>query len=181
MCQDLRANTSYPRGLRNNNPGNIRDDGTLWQGKIGTDTDGFLIFANTCWGIRALATDLTNKINKGLDTITKIISVYAPATDNNNVAAYIQAVSNSSGVGADEQLGTDPQTIADLIRAVMDHENGGSAIIPDSDIAQGISMMGLSFSTLADAAQIAVENDPTTAILIGIAFFGGLYLLSRRK
>jgi len=42
-------------------------------------------------------------------------------------------------------------------------------------------MMGVSFSTLSDAAQIAVENDPTTAILIGLAVFGGLYLLNRRK
>lgn len=169
MCEDLRANTSYPRGLRNNNPGNIRDDGTLWQGKVGADDDGFLIFATTCWGIRALAKDLTNKINKGLDTISKIMAVYAPAADNNNVAAYIQAVSNSTGLGADEQLGTDPQTIADLVRAIMDHENGSSAIIPDSDIQQGITMTGLSFSTLADAAQIAVTSDPTTLILVGVA------------
>lgn len=179
MCQDLRANTSYARGLRNNNPGNIRDDGTLWQGKIGADAQGFLIFADTCWGIRALATDLTNKINKGLDTISKILAVYAPATDNNNVNAYISAVSASSGLDANEQLGTDPQTLADLIRAIMDHENGSSAVIPDSDIAQGISMVGLSASTLASAAQVIVNNDPTTAILVVLGIIGGIYLLSQ--
>lgn len=180
-CTDFRNTTNLPRGIRNNNPGNLRT-GDSWQGMVGSDAQSFIIFANVCWGIRALAMDLTSKINRGLDTISKIFPVYAPATDNNNVAAYIASVSNSTGLGPDEQLGTDPQTLADLVRAIADHENGGSSMISDADISQGLSMMGQSLTTLAQAAQVAVDNsDPTTGILVvgGIALL--FYLLAKRK
>lgn len=181
MCTDFRNSQNLPRGIRNNNPGNLRT-GDSWQGMVGADAQSFIIFANVCWGIRALATDLTSKINRGLDTIAKIFPVYAPATDNNNVAAYISSVANSTGLDPNEQLGTDAQTLADLIRAIADHENGGSSMISDQDISQGISMMGQSLSTLTQAAQIAVDNtDPTTTILIlgGAAVL--LYLIAKRK
>jgi hypothetical protein len=181
MCTDFRGNPSLPRGIRNNNPGNLRT-GDSWQGMVGSDPQSFIIFANVCWGIRALGTDLTSKINRGLDTIAKIFPVYAPATDNNNVSAYINAVSNSTGLGADEQLGTDPQTLADLIRAIADHENGNSSMITDQDISDGIGMMGISAGTLIQAAQAAAENtDPTTNILIlaGVAIL--IYVATRRE
>lgn len=181
MCTDFRGNTNLPRGIRNNNPGNLRT-GDSWQGMAGADPQSFIIFANVCWGIRALGMDLTSKINRGLDTISKIFPVYAPATDNNNVQAYINAVSNATGLGADEQLGADAQTLADLIRAIADHENGGSSMITDADIAAGIGMMGVSVSTLAQAAQVAVENtDPTTTALVVGAALLFLFLAFRKK
>jgi len=180
MCTDFRNNGSMPRGLRNNNPGNLRDTAN-WQGLAGHDSGGFNIYQNICWGVRALATDLTNKINRGLDTIAKIFPVYAPASDNNNVAAYINAVSSSSGIDPNEQLGTDPETLGSLIRAIADHENGGSAALTDADINQGISMMGLQVSQLpADVAQ-AVQDNPGQSAAIAVAIFFFLYLVSRNK
>lgn len=169
-----------PRGLRNNNPGNLRDT-SAWQGLAGHDPSGFNIYSNICWGVRALATDLTSKINRGLDTIAKIFPVYAPASDNNNVTAYINAVSASTGIDPNEQLGTDPETLGSMIRAIADHENGGSSALTDDDINQGINMMGLQVSQLpADVAQ-AVQDNPTQAIVIMLAIGFGLYLISRNN
>src|ERR1700743_661562 len=110
---DYRGQTSLPRGIRNNNPGNIRA-GIAWQGAVGSDPD-FVIFADDTWGLRALAKDLMTKITKdGLDTINAIITQYAPASEN-NTAAYIAAVAADSGIDANTQLGTDTDTIASLV------------------------------------------------------------------
>src|ERR1700729_2714164 len=90
------SNTSLPRGIRNNNPGNIKYDGTQWQGLTGqdgtADSPGFNIFKDMGWGTRAIATSLVNMINKGEDTITALISAWAPSTEN-NTTAYIDSVS----------------------------------------------------------------------------------------
>ncbi len=154
-------------GLRNNNPGNIRP-GEPWQGKIGED-GGFIVFLDITYGTRALAKDLNTKITKGLDTIRSIITQYAPASDNNDVAAYITSVSNDTGIGPDEQLGNDPDTLHSLVRAIMNHENGNaqSALVTDQDIDTGISMMGANLSNIVDVAKAAIEDDPGQAIGIG--------------
>lgn len=148
-----------PPGLRNNNPGNIRP-GDNWQGMIGTN-NGFIVFQSMYWGLRALATDLVNKINEGANTIAAIIAKYAPATDNNNVQAYIDAVSQDSGFNPDQELQADPSTIHALVRAISNHEIGTSLAeqyISDDDIDQGIAMMNNKLWTLVQAAGIAAKS-----------------------
>jgi hypothetical protein len=143
----MSTETSYigradlPIGLRNNNPGNLRP-GDSWQGMTG-ENGGFIVFKSIPWGVRAMATDLVSKINEGLDTITKIVNKYAPASDNNNVQAYINDVSNISGFDPDEQLTPDGDTISKLVRAHISHENGAaySHYVSDSDIQEGMSLM----------------------------------------
>ena len=68
------------RGLRNNNPGNIRKSATAWQGLSPTQTDAsFFQFISPEYGIRALATILgTYMKNYGLVTVSDIISRWAP-------------------------------------------------------------------------------------------------------
>jgi hypothetical protein len=183
--------------LRNNNPGNIRT-GIAWQGMIGQDASSFIIFQDTSWGLRALATDLSNKIREGLDTISKIVTVYAPASDNNNDATYIADVSATTGNGPDEQLGLDPQTLHDLMRGIMNHELGASysAMIPDSDIDQGISMINANLLQLLQAAGIAAQSavdtltgsnlaataSPDISLWIGLGLAAGVgFLLTRKK
>lgn len=146
MSKDFRTGySSYPLGIRNNNPGNLRPiDGVTWKGQASI-VNNFLVFENLTYGLRALATDLTNKYNRGLDTITKIISVYAPPSEN-NTAAYITAVSNATGIGADTKLSLTKDTLLRFMRAIINHECGPdtskiSAIISDSDIQAGIDAM----------------------------------------
>ena len=47
--------TKQPRGIRNNNPGNIRRNGDPWQGLAKDQTDReFFTFQSAVYGIRAL-------------------------------------------------------------------------------------------------------------------------------
>ena len=48
--------TPNPRGIRNNNPGNIRRNGDPWQGLAKEQNDReFFTFKSAVYGIRALA------------------------------------------------------------------------------------------------------------------------------
>lgn len=173
---DYRAVTAAQpyRGIRNNNPGNIKT-GISWQGAVGDDGT-FIIFADDTWGLRALARDLTTKINKdGLDTITAIITDYAPPSEN-DTATYIADVATDSGIGANDVLGTDNDTLHSLIRAIVNHEEGSgpsAQFISDADIDTGISMAG-DPTTVFQAAVITATAYPIPTAL-GVA--GSVVLL----
>jgi hypothetical protein len=160
------------RGIRNNNPGNFKADGTGWQGNVGSDGT-FYIFADDTWGLRALAKDLQTKIGSdGLDTITTLITKYAPPSEN-DTQAYINSVASDSGIGADDQLGTDQDTITSLMRAIVNHENGDTAsaqFVSDADLAQGFALAN-DPTTVFKAAVIAAQSNPveTVAIVAGVA------------
>lgn len=85
-----------PRGLRNNNPLNIRISSTPWQGKIDAahNTDGtFEQFTSMELGIRAALVNIRTYIKRDrLDTVPLIIARWAPTKDGNDVAAYVQTV-----------------------------------------------------------------------------------------
>lgn len=113
-------------GLRNNNPGNIRyNPANQWQGQIGQDSNGFVIFDTAENGIRAAARLLKNYQNKnGLRTITEIVSKWAPSTEN-DTAAYIAAVSEKTNIAMDADINlNDPATLTRIINAIISHENG---------------------------------------------------------
>lgn len=115
-----------PRGIRNNNPFNLRP-GDAWQGLAlpPVDGGGYLIFQTSLYGLRAGCIDLVNQQKKhGLNTVRQIISKFAPVTEN-NTAAYISAVSDQIGVGPDDWLDlTDSGTLQAFAVAVIQHENG---------------------------------------------------------
>lgn len=177
MANDYRNDTtdSLPRGIRNNNPGNIRDDGTAWQGKAGADSGGFLIFIDMSWGTRALGKDLLSKIGKGENTITSIITAYAPSSDNNDVPAYIASVSGDTGIDPGAVLGTDSTTLAALIRAIANHENGQDAslqYLTDQDIQGGISLINNPVLSSVQAAVVLGQQNPLQALfLVAVAGF----------
>ncbi|EBU8846327.1 structural protein [Salmonella enterica subsp. enterica serovar Muenchen] len=116
-----------PRGIRNNNPGNIRwgDD---WKGLAPksqrTDKD-FCQFITPEYGIRAMIVILRNYQRKhGLNTISGIINRWAP-TNENNTQAYIDSVAKSTGVTPDQFVHTDDSRfMMKLLQAIIRHENG---------------------------------------------------------
>jgi hypothetical protein len=181
---DYRGQASLPRGIRDNNPGNLQPPPGLtgWQGTVGMDGP-FVVFADDTWGLRALALDLTNKINTdGLDTITSLITAYAPPSEN-DTASYISSVAADTGISATDQLGTDQDTITSLMRAIVNHENGDTAsaqYIPDSDILTGYQMAN-NPGTVFNAAVIAAQAYPTTTVFVVGAVAVGLWLLLRPK
>ncbi|MBF4328050.1 structural protein P5, partial [Vibrio anguillarum] len=82
------------RGIRNNNPANIEDNGTPWRGRMGND-GRFIIFDSPVNGIRALARILnTYKVKHGLNTIEGIINRFAPPVENdtNSYIAHAEKV-----------------------------------------------------------------------------------------
>ena len=116
-----------PRGIRNNNPGNLRRSRDRWEGlrEVQTDPD-FFQFKTTIDGLRALAkTLLTYRRKHGLKTVTGIVSRYAPAADKNNTRAYINDVANALDVGPDDEIDGEDRSVAQtLMRAIIRHENG---------------------------------------------------------
>lgn len=112
------------RGIRNNNPGNLVITNIDWKGKVpvSQNTDGkFEQFTQPLWGIRAMFMDVRGDIEKdGLNTIRKLITAYAPKIEN-NTAAYIQAVVNRVGIGADARILQ--SHYLSLLKAIIHHEN----------------------------------------------------------
>lgn len=115
---------SLPRGLRNNNPGNIRKSGDDWQGLSSRHDDGeFFIFTNPFWGLRALARILINYRRKhDINTIRGIIERYAPSNEN-DTEVYIAAVSKQTGIGPEQPFVIDA-ALDLLLPAIVRHEIG---------------------------------------------------------
>ena len=94
------------RGLRNNNPLNIiKSEKINWQGEVKPSTDpNFAQFETLEYGLRAAFKLLQTYYTKhGCRTITQIISRWAPETEN-QVVAYIKAVSQRTGIAPDAPL-----------------------------------------------------------------------------
>lgn len=115
---------SLVRGIRNNNPGNIRLSSTTWAGQVDAShqTDpAFVQFVAPEYGIRAMARILRSYAARGADTVREIISTWAPPTEN-DTGAYIQSVASQIGVSPDTPIGE--AQFAPLIAAIIRHENG---------------------------------------------------------
>ncbi|EOZ7397093.1 lytic transglycosylase catalytic [Escherichia coli] len=112
------------RGERNNNPGNLNFAG---QAGASLERPGgrFARFETAFDGLRALARQLMLYAGRGINSVEKIISTWAPAADNNNTTAYIRAVSQRLGVDPRAALNmSDPQTMSALMSSIIQHENG---------------------------------------------------------
>ncbi|MEC9496071.1 lytic transglycosylase [Escherichia whittamii] len=112
------------RGERNNNPGNLN-----FAGQAGASLEHpggrFARFETAFDGLRALARQLMLYAGRGINSVEKIISTWAPASDNNNTTAYIRAVSQRLGVDPRAALNmSDPQTMSALMSSIIQHENG---------------------------------------------------------
>ncbi|MEO8238479.1 MAG: hypothetical protein ABI576_10250 [Flavobacterium sp.] len=135
------------RGIRNNNPGNLKNFGIAWQGKIplpqNTDQNKtFDQFTDVKYGIRAMLIDLLGDIGKGKNTLRKLISEYAPNSEN-NTDVYISTVAKSMGVGADVVIKeVDFTFMFNLAKAIIKHEcSPDHDKILDSDILDAIDII----------------------------------------
>ena len=118
-----------PRGIRNNNPLNIRRSKDQWQGLRAQQTDSaFCQFESLEYGWRAAFYLLTRTYyhKYRLYTIRKIISKWAPPNEN-LTATYIENVSRLTGIPPDEPIGIpsdQPQRWMMLGIAMAIQENG---------------------------------------------------------
>lgn len=131
---------TMPRGIRNNNPGNLNFAGQSGATKEGGEGGRFAVFESMQHGVAALYKQLQLYFKRGINTLSSIVKTYAPASDNNNVDAYISALTKATGKGANEVLDSgDTATIARLMKGIVDHENG-KGYISSSDIMGGIQL-----------------------------------------
>lgn len=122
------------RGIRNNNPLNIRHSTNRWQGMATRQTDrAFVQFTSRKYGYRAAFVLIRNYIAlQRTDTIAKIITRWAPSSDGNNTQSYIRFVSETSGIGVDKPLRfSDQKAMVAIVRSMAQME---SAIIEDEKI-----------------------------------------------
>ncbi|KMV67808.1 hypothetical protein AI28_08265 [bacteria symbiont BFo1 of Frankliniella occidentalis] len=131
---------SLPRGVRNNNPGNLNFANQAGATKEAGENGRFAVFGSMQEGAAALYRQLQLYMKRGTNTLSGIVNKYAPAGDNNNVGAYISALMKATGKGANEAIDSgDTGTIARLMKGIVDHENG-KGYVSASDIMGGIQL-----------------------------------------
>ncbi len=114
------------RGIRNNNPGNIRKGSDPWLGETDSQPDpDFITFETPVYGLRALMkTLLTYERHYRLNSVAGIINRYAPAVEN-DVHSYVAAVSDHMNVNPFKDLSPfDVETLVGFGEAITLHENG---------------------------------------------------------
>lgn len=130
-----------PRGIRNNNPLNIRI-GNNWLGERAPrdcDDPEFEQFVAMVYGLRAAFCILRRYIRHyHRTTIRLIIQSWAPAHENDTLN-YIELVSRETGINPDETiLYEDKPTMCALVRAMARVEVGRS--IPLADIEKAYDL-----------------------------------------
>ncbi|WP_119304972.1 structural protein P5 [Dongia deserti] len=119
--------SEVPRGLRNNNPGNIRHSSIIWMGQSDEQPDkSFVHFEAPKYGIRALYKTLrTYQLKHGLKTIAAMIARWAPPSEN-DTGSYARAVAQACGVGVDDQVDVigNKALTEKMVAAIIHHENG---------------------------------------------------------
>lgn len=128
-----------PRGIRNNNPLNIRI-GNTWLGEVlHPDESEFEQFVAMEYGIRAAFIILRRYIRRyQRDTIRKIISSWAPSSEN-ATDKYIDYVSKRMGIHPDIPIDyEDQEKMCSLVSAMAIYECGQA--VPLATIVKGYNM-----------------------------------------
>lgn len=92
-----------PRGIRNNNPLNIRHNANKYQGEMAGSDKSFKTFASMPYGYRAAFVTLATYLLRGRNTIEKIINRWAPPSEN-NTEKYIKNVEKYSEIPRNKEL-----------------------------------------------------------------------------
>lgn len=138
--------TQIPRGVRNNNPGNIDyNPRNQWQGQLGLELQAgrakprFARFDEPENGIRALGKLLINYRGKdgmpgvggkGIDTVLETVNRWAPSNEN-DTQAYAAAVAKRLRVRPTDPINIkDPATLRGMVVSIIIHENGGNPYSP---------------------------------------------------
>lgn len=128
-----------PRGLRNNNPLNIRI-GNTWLGEREHPTDGeFEEFVSLACGLRAAFIILRRYIRRyNLNTVRLIVERWAPRNEN-ETEKYIQFVCKDTGLMPDATIQyANEKTMCKLVGAMAFVECGQR--IEEDEIIKGYSL-----------------------------------------
>ncbi len=174
---------SAPRGIRNNNPGNLNYVGQNGAALENHATPRFARFNSAFEGFAALGKQIKTYYNgtskaagyQKLQSVEAIISRFAPASEN-NTQGYINKLSKMLGVGRGDSLNIhDPQVLATLMNGITQIENGKNPYAPEMVLKAAQSTVGASGGTSNPVFNISVQGggDPReTARLTGNAVEG---------
>jgi len=161
-----------PRGVRNNNPGNI-EWGSPWQGlrQESERTDSrFAQFKDPVFGIRALACVLITyqdkrrtKDGSRIDSIKEIIDRWAPSFENNTEAYANSVAALLDGVGPDEEVIDvhNYEHLRPIVEGIIRHENGRGPLKTENSwytpaqIEEGLRRAGVVKKAGADTKAVA--------------------------
>ena len=117
------------RGLRNNNPGNIRRGNFRYKGeKVECSDLEFRQFEGVEWGYRAMFVLLhTYEVKHSCRTLRQMINRYAPPSEN-FTEGYIRRVVYSTHLSPDEAISTlNGAVMTAVVAAMSEVENGVKA------------------------------------------------------
>lgn len=149
-----------PRGVVNNNPMNLKDDGSPWQGwdKTSRDED-FIKFDNPEAGARAGMLNHLTHFERGDNTVDKLLERASPRSDNPDFDEYADYVAEQMGVDRDEQIDLEDENIGNAFAlAVVDFELGAG-----EDPWGGALIAGLRSAYRAHRAKIARRSTTLAA------------------
>ncbi|CAI1547958.1 Uncharacterised protein [Serratia liquefaciens] len=174
---------SAPRGIRNNNPGNLNYVGQNGATLENHATPRFARFNSAFEGFAALGKQIKAYYNgtskaagyQKLQSVEDIISRFAPASEN-NTQGYINKLSKMLGVGRGDSLNIhDPQVLATLMNGITQIENGKNPYAPEMVLKAAQSTVGAGGGSNNPVFNIKVQGagDPReTARLTGNAVEG---------
>lgn len=126
---DYLGNLLTPRGIRNNNPGNVERSHIQWQGSIPADQVQAVLgvpydpvmeqMYTAAQGVRMIGHVLTSKAARGLTTVDAIIRDYSK-TDQD---AYVAKVAGDLNVDPNQDINVDAVLPA-FAASIIDQENG---------------------------------------------------------
>ncbi|WP_043614291.1 hypothetical protein [Chromobacterium violaceum] len=118
------AGKPQARGIRNNNPGNLNFAHQAGATKEAGPGGRFAVFKDAQTGLNALSRQLQLYAGRGLDSVSQMISQFAPPSEN-NTKAYIAKVSKALGVSKTDALNMrDPRVVQTMMDAIIKVENG---------------------------------------------------------
>lgn len=134
------------RGLRNNNPGNIRLGGARYKGERSHSSDSaFRQFESIEWGYRAIFVLLrTYALKYGCRTLRTIINRYAPPVEN-HTESYIRRVAEMTHLHPDEKIAYNDAAVMTAVVAAMSAVENGVAADMDA-VWQGWELFMADFS-----------------------------------
>ncbi|MFT8334720.1 MAG: structural protein [Acetobacter orientalis] len=116
--------STLPRGLRNNNPGNLNFAHQLGAViETGVSNPRFARFPTMDDGVKALCHQLVLYFGRGINTVAKIVGQWAPPQEN-ITSAYIAYVSQQMNVQPNTPLCCIAENLANLALAISHLENG---------------------------------------------------------
>lgn len=127
------------RGLRNNNPGNIRQSAVKYNGEVQPSQDkSFKQFSTMAYGYRAMFVLLDAYRRNGYKTLRQMIHRYAPPVEN-YTDKYLHFVAEMAGVAPDDWVDTtNKEKMVRIVSAMSKMENGVPA--NNADVLEGWQM-----------------------------------------